>query len=711
MSELICEVTQIGKWEKHPNADTLALTEVYSFPAIFKIGEMNTGDLAVYFPVDAMLPVRPEFAFIWKDKPNPTDKERVIRAVRLRGIFSMGLLVSATKFPEVYGLPPGTNVAELLKIEKYEPPEPFSMGGDNTKTPPWFIHYTDIQSLRKYNSLLLMGEEVIITEKVHGCIPHKERVRMADGTTKCINKIKTGDLVLGVNEEGNVVASKVLKTFNNGKADKWLSIKMTDKGLGRGGHCVLKCTPEHRVYSVAKKEYIAAETLQLGTRVLCVRKDLGLTPLQEQVLLGKVLGDGYINITPSEARAGIVYSHCIKQREYLEWTRRALGNLSLDNVKQHEAGFVGSEGVYTTSTVYSCFIKDLVEDFITDDHGGKVKKHIPSWLPLKLGPIAIAFWYMDDGFISEGRDEGSNAQAGFATHSFCEEDQDVLIEGLKKFGISAEKQHTEGRIRLRLTTENAERLFLLVAPYVPPCMQYKLPERYRGHPGWLPNGSNPYKGSMMEQTILSVEDVTNKIQSFRYDLETETHNYFASDTLVHNCNARYAFVDGQLWVGSHGNTKKLGGGDVWNRVAVELDLAKKLQGYPGLIFFGEVYGQVQGGFDYGIKKGTCSFIVFDIYDIVSSKYLDYDTMCATANAAGLGVVPLLYRGPWDGFTERLQSLAEGDSIVAQSNERQNHIKEGFVIKPVHERWDPSIQRVILKLHGQDFLVGRKKKKE
>jgi hypothetical protein len=370
-------------------------------------------------------------------------------------------------------------------------------------------------------------------------------------------------------------------------------------------------------------------------------------------------------------------------------------------VRQQKAGFEGSNGVYSTGTVQSCFIKDLVRDFVLDGQDQKIKKRVPGWLPDRILPIAIAFWYMDDGSMNEGRDEGSNPQATFATHGFAEEDQDTLIKSLAKFGIEAKKQHTEGRIRLRITTDSAERLFLLVAPFIPPCMQYKLPERYRGHEGWLPDVDSPYKGSTLEQTVLSIEDVTHKIKSYRYNIETETHNYFASDTLIHNCNARYAYHEDRLWVGSHHNCKKPNGEDIWNQVARKNNFAERLAKFPGLVFFGEVYGQVQKGFSYGLN-GKSDFILFDIYDISRGRYLDYEDFVQVAESVGLPTTPVLYRGTWQSFDETIEAIADGDSALG------DHIREGFVLRLAKERFDDKLGRVILKLPGQDYLTGRKR---
>lgn len=65
MTDFHVEVVRLGAIEKHPNADALDITQVYGgFPCIIKRDSFKEGDLAVYIPVDCVLPDRPEFAFL-----------------------------------------------------------------------------------------------------------------------------------------------------------------------------------------------------------------------------------------------------------------------------------------------------------------------------------------------------------------------------------------------------------------------------------------------------------------------------------------------------------------------------------------------------------------------------------------------------------------------------------------------------------------------
>lgn len=57
MSQFSVPVVVIGPVEKHPNADTLSITQVEGCPVIFQTVNFKEGDYAIYVPVDAVVPV------------------------------------------------------------------------------------------------------------------------------------------------------------------------------------------------------------------------------------------------------------------------------------------------------------------------------------------------------------------------------------------------------------------------------------------------------------------------------------------------------------------------------------------------------------------------------------------------------------------------------------------------------------------------------
>lgn len=213
MSEFHVVVIEVGKFGKHPNADTLSILQVLGdYPVIFRTGGFETGQKAVYIPVDSIVPDTAEWAFL--------DGHRRIKAKRLRGIFSMGMLapipctctgsarplekIEVNDNGEIVGNPQiwhktdclavsakvGDNVQAAMGIEKYEPPEMLSMGGENERDPGFLPVYTDLEGLRRHPHLLIPGEEVVLTEKIHGANARFlfQDDRLWVGSHKCIKR-------------------------------------------------------------------------------------------------------------------------------------------------------------------------------------------------------------------------------------------------------------------------------------------------------------------------------------------------------------------------------------------------------------------------------------------------------------------------------------------------------------------------------------------
>jgi RNA ligase (TIGR02306 family) len=504
--------------------------------------------------------------------------------------------------------------------------------------------------------------------------------------------IAVGDSVLGVDVDGRVTATTVTETFNNGPAtDGWLRITGKRRGAGRGSHFfALRCTPDHRVWSPSRREYVEASTLVPGDSVSLLRTDLGLTPVQEQVLLGKMLGDGSLHST--EWSSHVAWGHRVEDDEYSRWTARGLGELASDNAVYRESGY-GSKTV-VRYTVNSAWIKDRFASFFSASR----EKQVPEWVSDALTPLAIAFWYMDDGSLGANHDQEDRSH--FAVCAFDRPSCDVLIRGLAKFGIAAVYYEHDGYSRLRLNADDAERLFLIVAPYVPPCMQRKLPERYRGHSGWLPNQDSVYRSAMVDQVIETVSS-DPAVESLRYDMTTGTHNYFAHGVLVHNCNARFVHDGTRLHAGSRTRFKKLDSETTWANVARKYELESKLERYSGIAIYGETYGN-NTDMAYGVNraKDGDALVLFDALDTKTRRWFDVDEFLAFAIELGLPVVPTLDRGPFD--YDAAVKLAEGPTTMRGAT----HVREGIVVKPVRERVSRSLGRVFLKLAGQGYLLRK-----
>jgi len=182
--------------------------------------------------------------------------------------------------------------------------------------------YLHINNLYKQQDILLF-KECYAMEKIHGCVQGKTKINMFDGTKKEISKIVVGDYVMGMNNDGSIIPSKITQVFHNGIENMWYEVSGTRFAAGRGGngHFVIKCTGEHKFYSPEKNDYVKVNDLNEGDNVYCLKSDKNLTYLQKQVLLGIMLGDGTFFKNSISGKIEWVHKEdCVEYMEYRKLT-------------------------------------------------------------------------------------------------------------------------------------------------------------------------------------------------------------------------------------------------------------------------------------------------------------------------------------------------------------------------------------------------------
>ena len=192
MAEFEVKVVKIDDVIDHPNADRLTIVKIGGYNCIANKKEdgswrYHAGDLVVYIPEQAVVPewLLKHMGF-WNDEKGQGglagSKGDRVKAIKLRGTFSQGILMPViTDYPN--GIPygvccvrgsnqeqfcnVGTDVSELLGIQKYEPPIPTQMAGEVWNALGMTLNF-DVENIQKYPDILQEGEEVQATEKLHG---------------------------------------------------------------------------------------------------------------------------------------------------------------------------------------------------------------------------------------------------------------------------------------------------------------------------------------------------------------------------------------------------------------------------------------------------------------------------------------------------------------------------------------------------------------
>ena len=184
-----------------------------------------------------------------------------------------------------------------------------------------------------------------------------------------------------------------------------------------------------------------------------------LTQFQKSVIIGCILGDGYLRKIPGRKEAFLEINHSIKAKEYVDWKHSVLESICLSGPKERKIG--EKRSAYRFFTRQHPEITELWKRFYKDG-----KKIIPSGM--KLDPIILAVWYMDDGSKSKKGDVYLNCQ------QFDFQSQRRLLHLLRMLGIRARMNKDKKHYRIRVYKESIPHFLSLIKPYIIPSMQYKI---------------------------------------------------------------------------------------------------------------------------------------------------------------------------------------------------------------------------------------------
>lgn len=159
-------VVEVGEMTKHPNGDMLSLSTVAGgFTVVMNTAQWEEtfskqgNRLAAYiYPEGVIGSKLPQFDFLGE-----REKDRVVKAKKIRGIISYGLL---THLPEG-DFKPGDCVDEIFQISHYEPPEGENTGVDAAAPKGITVPKYDVDAIKKM-TYLFEGEQIVATEKIHG---------------------------------------------------------------------------------------------------------------------------------------------------------------------------------------------------------------------------------------------------------------------------------------------------------------------------------------------------------------------------------------------------------------------------------------------------------------------------------------------------------------------------------------------------------------
>lgn len=182
-----------------------------------------------------------------------------------------------------------------------------------------------------------------------------------------------------------------------------------------------------------------------------------LSEKQQSIVEGCMLGDGYMRC---KKNAHLQITHSIKQKVYVDWKYSRLRKYVLTPPKTYK----GNE----KRIGYRFFTRSLPQ-FTRFYHRFYInsKKIIPR--DVKITPLALAVWFMDDGSTCRNSSYLNTQQFKYNDQSFL---QRVLHD---MFGLKSNLDRDKHYFRIRFTSESSQKLHKIVNSYVLSSMQYKFP--------------------------------------------------------------------------------------------------------------------------------------------------------------------------------------------------------------------------------------------
>lgn len=184
-----------------------------------------------------------------------------------------------------------------------------------------------------------------------------------------------------------------------------------------------------------------------------------LTQLQRSIIIGTILGDGYLRIVSGKKNALLEINHALSQKDYVDWKYEMLQAFCKSGPKSRAGN--GTRTAYRFNTRQHSEITKLYTIFY-----GEGKKSIPD--TLTLDPVMLAVWFMDDGSRCRASD------VYFNTQQFARQDQECLQAMLSTLGIESSLNKDKVYSRIRIKKSSIPVLFEMISPFVVPSMAYKI---------------------------------------------------------------------------------------------------------------------------------------------------------------------------------------------------------------------------------------------
>lgn len=163
MARKLATIQRIMALNPIPEAEKIEVASILGWKVVTLKNQFSVNDKVVYVEIDSILPDRPEFEFM-------RERKFRVRTIRLRGALSQGIAFPLSILPAGTPTEEGTDVTDILGIEKYIYQIPANLAGQVKGAFPSFLMKTDETRIQVLQDVLTRnkGKMCYVSEKVDG---------------------------------------------------------------------------------------------------------------------------------------------------------------------------------------------------------------------------------------------------------------------------------------------------------------------------------------------------------------------------------------------------------------------------------------------------------------------------------------------------------------------------------------------------------------
>lgn len=354
------------------------------------------------------------------------------------------------------------------------------------------------------------------------CLHYDTMIPLTDGRSLPIGKIveeKIEGKVWSLNETtGEFEEKEILDWKDNGVIDcdeEYYHIET--EGIGsKNGRFGITVTYDHKL--LTDSGWKPAEEVTLSDK-LATKYENYINGSVSDFLYGTLVGDSSLVSTHKNGNTAFLRLQDSDNPEYLQWKVSKLNSCHGFDFEKYP-----SKDIWRSKPSVQL---------------NKIKNTLGNRNPLQFlrkhfSTMGLAVWYFDDGHLDE-----DSSSAIFSVKRYAN-NPEVLDSICKEFGKHGYEASYDTQGRIRINAETSKKFFDDIKSYTPDCMQYKLPEQFRGAYTDFELSNEPYFDETYAR-VLSVRYASAKQlkKRHRYDIKVgDNHNFLAGGTnsgvIVHN---------------------------------------------------------------------------------------------------------------------------------------------------------------------------------